>query len=141
MPAFAAETLEGQPFDLGKERGSDVVLLNVWATWCGPCLGEVPDLVKMHDQYAPQGFKVVGVSIDDAGVDVVKEFIAKHKVTYPIALDSESHVANLLQTTVLPTSVLIDRTGTIVWRKFGIVKFDDPALVKALDTALAQPRT
>jgi cytochrome c biogenesis protein CcmG/thiol:disulfide interchange protein DsbE len=141
MPAFAAETLEGQPFDLAKERGSDVVFLNVWATWCGPCIGEMPDLMKMHEHYAPQGFKVVGVSIDDSGVEPVKDFLKEHKVSYPIALDSESHVANVLQTTVLPTSVLIDRTGTIVWRHFGSVKFDDAELLKALDAALAQKRT
>jgi peroxiredoxin len=141
MPTFAAETLDGKPFDLTKERGSDVVLLNVWATWCGPCKGEVPDLVKMHDKYATRGFKVVGVSIDDGGVDAVKEFVSQNKMTYPVALDSESHVANVLQTTVLPTSVLIDRNGMIVWRHFGAVKTDDAALVKALDAALAQKRT
>lgn len=141
MPTFAAETLDGQPFDLTKARGSDVVLLNVWATWCGPCKGEVPDLVKLHEKYAAQGFQVIGVSIDDAGVDVVKDFVSQNKMTYPVALDSESHVANVLQTTVLPTSVLIDRTGTIVWRHFSTVKADDAELVKALGAALAQKRT
>jgi thiol-disulfide isomerase/thioredoxin len=138
MPVFAAQTLDGQPFDFVKERGNDVVFLNVWATWCGPCIGEMPDLMKMHDRYKAQGFKVVGISIDDSGADPVKAFLKEHQVSYPIAIDPESHVANVLQTTVLPTSVLIDRTGTIVWRHFGSVKLDDAELVKALNAALAQ---
>jgi peroxiredoxin len=140
MPAFPAQTLDGKPFDLASQQGRDVVLLNVWATWCGPCRYEIPDLVKMHQQYAAQGFQVVGVSVDEGGADAVKDFVAEQKMTYPVALDGEGKVTNILQTTVLPTSVLIDRTGTIVWRHFGLVETGDAALKKALDTALAQPR-
>jgi len=141
MPAYAAQTLDGKPFDLASDRGSDVVFLNVWATWCSPCVYEIPELVKMHDQHAARGFKVIGVSIDEGAPEPVRDFVKAKKMTYPVVLDAEGKLANLLQTTVLPTSVLIDRAGTIVWRHFGLVDPADPALKKALDLALAQPAT
>ncbi len=120
MPAYSAKYLDGKPFDVTAEKGS-VVLLNVWATWCGPCRFEIPELQALHDKYAAQGFKVIGVSVDETGADAVKQFVTENKITYPIALDAEGHVANVLRTTVLPTSVIIGRDGRIVWRKIGAV--------------------
>src|SRR5436309_13894574 len=66
MPAYKAELLDGKSFDVAAERGN-VDFLNLWATWCGACRGEIPELQKLHTAYAGQGFKVVGVSLDDAG--------------------------------------------------------------------------
>ena len=120
MPAYATAYLDGQPFNLASEKGN-VVLLNVWATWCGPCRMEIPELQTLHDKYRKQGFKVIGVSIDEGTIDIVKEFVAEKKVAYPIAFDPDSRLAETLQTTVLPTSVIIDRTGRIVWRKVGAI--------------------
>jgi thiol-disulfide isomerase/thioredoxin len=139
MPAYSAQTLDGKPFDLASERGN-VVFLNVWATWCGPCRFEIPELETMHNKYAGQGFKVIGVSVDESGADAVRAFVKEQKMTYPIEVDPEGKLANLLQTTVLPTSILIDRDGTIVWRHFGLLSSGDESLTKALDAALAQKR-
>jgi cytochrome c biogenesis protein CcmG/thiol:disulfide interchange protein DsbE len=139
MPPYSAKTLDGTPFDLAAEHGN-VVFLNVWATWCGPCRFEIPLLETMHNKYAAQGFKVIGVSVDETGPQSVRDFVKEQKMTYPIAVDPEGKLANLLQTTVLPTSILIDRDGTIVWRHFGLLSSGDESLTKALDTALAQKR-
>jgi len=136
MPAYSAKKLDGSNYDLGGEKGS-VVLVNVWATWCGPCRFEIPELQKLHDEFAKRGFKVVGVSVDQDDTKVVKDFVAEQKMTYPVVLDPDQRIASLLQTTVLPTTVLLDRKGKIVWRMVGAIPGGDPTLKKALSAALA----
>lgn len=136
MPAYQATALDGKPFDLGAQKGS-VVLLNVWATWCGPCRGEIPMLKELHTKYASRGFEVVGVSVDEGGPEVVRGFVKENAVTYPIAVDAEGRIANLLQTTVLPTSLVIDRKGKIVWRDIGAIDGTDQSLPNAIEKALA----
>lgn len=139
MPPYKAELLDGKPFDIAAERGN-VVFLNLWATWCGPCRYEIPELQKLHLQYASQGFKVVGVSLDEGGKDAVQQFVSEHSMGYPVALDPDGKLANVFQTTVIPTSVLIDRNGKIVWKKYGAITVDDE-LRQALEKALAQKRS
>lgn len=136
MPAYTAKTLGGAPYDLASEKGS-VVLINVWATWCGPCRFEIPELQKMHDEFGKRGFKVVGVSVDEGEAKDVQQFVTDQKMTYPVVLDPDGRIANLLATTVLPTSVLLDRHGKIVWREVGAIPADEPTLKKALAAALA----
>jgi thiol-disulfide isomerase/thioredoxin len=138
MPPYKAELLDGKPFDVEAEHGN-VVFLNLWATWCGPCRFEIPELQKLQAQYASQGFKVVGVSLDESGKDAVQQFVTEHSIAYPIALDPEGKLANVFQTTVIPTSVLIDRKGNIVWKKYGMITVDGE-LKHALETALAEKR-
>jgi len=139
MPAYKAELLDGKSFDVAAERGN-VVFLNLWATWCGPCRYEIPELQKLHTDNAAKGFKVVGVSLDDSGKENVQQFVTDHSMTYPVALDPDGKLANIFQTTVIPTSVLIDRNGKIVWKKYGAITVDDE-LRHALDAALAQKRS
>lgn len=135
MPAYQATLLDGKTFDVAAERGN-VVFLNLWATWCGPCRSEIPELQALHDQYAARGFKVVGVSLDDSGVDGVRKFVKDHKMTYPVAVDAEGKLGTLLETNVLPTSVLLDRSGRIVWKQLGMVSTTDPEFATALQRAL-----
>lgn len=137
MPAYSSAMLDGKPLDLAAEQKGKVVLLNVWATWCGPCRGEIPTLRKLNETYHPRGFEVLGVSVDEAGSDAVKQFVTEQKIDYPIAVDADGKIANLLQTTVLPTSVLIDRNGKIVWRQIGAIDENDPALKDAVEKALS----
>jgi thiol-disulfide isomerase/thioredoxin len=137
MPGYAAPYLkDASTFRMEGEKGN-VVFVNVWATWCGPCRMEIPELQQLHDKYQARGFKVVGVSIDDGPAGDVKSFVAEEKITYPIVLDQQGHLANVLQTTVLPTSVLVDRTGRIVWRKVGAVTPNElPEVESAIEKAL-----
>ena len=135
MPDYSAMNLDGTKFDLAGRRGK-VVLLNVWATWCGPCVFEIPELQRIHDAYAARGFEVVGVSGDESGVESVKQFMDEKKMRYPVALDPQGQLANLLQTTVLPTSVLVDRSGKIIWKKYGAIFENDQELDEAIKKAL-----
>jgi thiol-disulfide isomerase/thioredoxin len=137
MPAYTAQWLDGKPFNLAAEHGS-VVFLNVWATWCGPCRSEMPFLQSMQDQYAARGLKVIGVSVDEGGVAGVTSFLSEKGIHYPSAIDPEGRIANLLETTVLPTSVLIDRTGHVAWKDAGMLRGPDPSLTKAIEQALAK---
>jgi thiol-disulfide isomerase/thioredoxin len=135
MPEYAAAWLDGSKFELASRRDK-VVLLNVWATWCGPCRYEIPELQRMHNEYAAKGFEVIGVSVDEGTPDGVKAFAAEQKMTYPLALDPDGNIANLLQTSVLPTTVLVDRTGKIVWKRYGAILENDAELKKAIETSL-----
>jgi thiol-disulfide isomerase/thioredoxin len=133
---YTALNLDGSKFDIAAKRDK-VVLLNVWATWCGPCRFEIPELQKLHESYANRGVEVIGVSVDESGADSVKSFVAEQsKMTYPIVLDAEGKIANMLQTSVLPTTILVDRKGNIVWKKYGAIESGDTTLTKAIEAAL-----
>src|SRR4051794_8155084 len=137
MPAYTAKYLDGKPLNLAGEKGN-VIFLNVWATWCGPCRFETPELQTLHNQYSAKGLKVIGVSVDEGETEAVKTFVAEQKITYPIALDPEGRIANLLQTTVLPTSLLLDRSGKIVWRQIGAIMPNDSKLKAAVEKAVGE---
>ena len=135
MPEYSATMLDGSKFDVASMRGK-VVLLNLWATWCGPCRTEIPELQMMRQKYAARGFEIVGVSVDESGPEAVKTFVDEQKVTYPIALDPDSKLASIFQTSVLPTSVLLDRNGRIVWKKYEQILPNDTALSAAIEKSL-----
>ena len=135
LPEYTAMGLDGSKFDLASRRGK-VVLLNVWATWCTPCLAEIPELQRIHDAYSARGFEVLGASVDESGIESVKQFVDARKMTYPIVIDPQGQIANLLQASVLPTSVLMDRTGKIVWKHIGYIEPNDGELEAAIKKAL-----
>ncbi len=135
VPAYTATWLDGSRFDLAAERGN-VVMLNLWATWCGPCRYEIPELEQLHARYSAQRFKVIGVSVDEGPVEEVRKFVADQKMTYPVALDPQGRLAGLFRTTVLPTTAIIDRTGKVVWMSAGVVNMTDTEMIGALETAL-----
>jgi cytochrome c biogenesis protein CcmG, thiol:disulfide interchange protein DsbE len=135
MPPYTAKLLDGSDYDVASERGN-VVMLNLWATWCGPCRYEIPELEKLHKDHAAERFKVVGVSVDEGGAQVVKDFVDEQKMTYPVVLDPESRLAIMIDTTVLPTTILLDRQGKVVWKKIGIVTMGDVEMLSAIEKAL-----
>ena len=135
MPEYSAMWLDGSKFELESKKGR-VVLLNLWATWCGPCRYEIPELQTIHDKYAAKNFEVIGVSVDESGVESVRDFVKEHEMRYPVVLDAEGKLANVFQTSVLPTSVVIDRNGKIVWKKFGAIMPNDEELTRAIESAL-----
>lgn len=115
-PGFTLKDLSGKTVSLSDFKGK-VVLLDFWATFCGPCLKAMPKLQKLNDRYASQGFAVVGVATDEEGAKIVAPSVAKTRVTYPILLTSPSTWKDYGVTT-LPAMFLIDRNGQLV-RRFG----------------------
>ena len=117
MPAWNAKSVDGKAFDIADMRGN-VVLINIWATWCGPCRYEIPELVKLHAEWAPQGFAVLGASIDGrATVGEVEPMMRSFKINYPVVIDTDARIADIFETSVIPTSALIDRSGKVVWTR------------------------
>jgi len=135
MPEYSAMWLDGSKFELASKRDK-VLLVNVWATWCAPCRVEIPELQALHDKLNAKGFEVIGVSVDDSSAELVKQFVAEQKMTFPVALDPEGKIASILDTGVLPTSVLLDRTGKILWKHYGPIPKDDKELDQAIAKAL-----
>jgi thiol-disulfide isomerase/thioredoxin len=107
-------TLEGKDTKLLPFSGSKMTLVNLWATWCGPCREEMPALDRLHKKYKAQGFQVVGVDIDEAP-EAVKRFLAKQKLAYPVLLSTpQKTVPALGDLEALPTSLLLDAGGDVL---------------------------
>ena len=135
-PPFLVTTLEGEQVSLESLRGQ-VVLVNFWATWCAPCRIEMPSFERVYRAKKDQGFVIVGLSTDQAGPAVVRPYIAKRGVSFPVAMASGEIVHSYGGAGTIPKSVLIDRGGRIRHTVTGI--FAEPALRLAVNRLLAEP--
>jgi cytochrome c-type biogenesis protein len=108
---FVLTSIDGEEVQLSDYRGK-VVLVNFWATWCGPCVVETPALVRMYNKYKSQGFAVIGVALQSEE-DGVKQFVKQHRVPYAIARDSDSEVGLRYQVFALPSSFLFSPEGKV----------------------------
>lgn len=111
-PDFALKDADGKNVKLSDYRGK-VVLLNFWATWCGPCQLEIPWFIDFQKQYQSQGLEIIGVSMDDEGWPVIKPFVASHKMNYRVLLGNDSVTQLYGGIDSLPTTFLIDRQGRV----------------------------
>ena len=134
-PDFTLETLDGKSMSLSQLRGK-AVLLNFWATWCGPCKIETPWLVELQKQYGTQGLQVIGVAMDDSGKDDIAKFAQEMGVNYPVLLGKEAVGEEYGGVPALPESFFIGRDGKIVDRIIGLKGRGDieEAIRKALNT-------
>jgi len=116
-PDFTRIDLSGRPLRLEQFRGR-VVLLNFWATWCGPCIEEIPVFSRWQGRYGDARLQVIGVSMDDEEA-AVKRFLAKHDVPYPVLMGDAKLGKSFGGVYGLPQSFLIDAHGRIVFRNVG----------------------
>lgn len=137
-PDFTLESLEGKQVQLSGYKGQ-AVLLNFWATWCGPCKIEMPWFVQLQKEYGPQGLQIVGVAMDDASKEDISKFVKEMGVNYPILLGKEAVGQDYGGVNVLPTTFFIDRDGKIVAREFGLQSRS--LFVDNIKKALSQGRT
>ena len=112
-PDFEVKDSNGQSFRVADYKGK-VVLLNFWATWCGPCKVEIPWFIEFEKTYKDRGFAVLGVSLDDDGWEAVKPYLAARRVNYRVALGN-------MDIQSLPTSFIIDRDGKIAGVHVGLI--------------------
>jgi cytochrome c biogenesis protein CcmG/thiol:disulfide interchange protein DsbE len=110
-PDFALQTVDGQTVTLSELRGKPVIV-NFWASWCGPCREEFPLLVSAYQQYAPQGLQIVGVIHDDAA-QTATDFARGYGATWPLALDPSDQAWNAFHAAFVPVSYYIDRDGIV----------------------------
>jgi thiol-disulfide isomerase/thioredoxin len=110
-PDFTLRALAGPNLRLQEQRGR-VVLINFWATWCGPCRQEMPLLERLHQKYRSSGFVLLGVNVDDDPRNAAS-VAAKLGVTFPVLLDTDKAVSRLYDLKAMPTTVLVDRDGRL----------------------------
>jgi thiol-disulfide isomerase/thioredoxin len=141
-PDFTLESLDGKNTKLSDFRGK-AVLLNFWATWCGPCKIEMPWFVELQNEYGSQGLQIVGVAMDDSGKDDIAKFVKEMGVNYPVLLGKEAVGDQYGGVPALPESFFISRDGKITDKFIGLrgkAEVED-AIKKALSTPAGASQT
>jgi len=123
-PPLTFPNLKGKPVSLSDFKGQ-VVLLDFWATWCGPCLEELPELKKLQEKYGPQGFTLLGVSVDE-NEKVVAPFVQENSVPYQILLAGNEPIDGY-SLVGIPTAFLVSRQGIIVHKYLGPKSYEQVA--------------
>jgi len=146
-PAFALDDLTGKKVSLADYKGK-ALLINFWATWCGPCKLETPWIVELRNQYAPKGFEVLGVSAEDDGLAPddaagwarqkasVARFVNEMHMPYPVLINGDSISKDYGGLDAMPTSFWVDRNGKVIAAQMGITSKDD--MEAKIKTALGE---
>ena len=130
-PEFKLAGLDGKAISLAGVRGK-VVLLNFWATWCGPCRAEIPDLIELQEKYKGQ-LQIIGLTVDDDDAGVIQHVVARTGINYPVAMASAEVRIKYGGIAALPTSFVLDAQGRVVQKHEGL---RDPALYETEIRAL-----
>jgi len=126
-PSFTLQDLNGKPVSLSDFKGK-VIVLDFWATWCPPCVIEIPHFIELYEQYKDQGFAMVGISLDREGISVVKSFVRKYQINYPILMTDGQVDRVYGGITAIPTTFVIDSAGNIRQKYVG---YRDKAVFEA----------
>lgn len=119
-PDFTLKDVDGKTVKLSDYKGK-VVLLNFWATWCGPCKIEIPWFIEFQQRYKDRGFTVIGVSVDEDGWEAVKPYLATKQVNYPVVVSDEAVNTMYGGIEGLPTTFVLDKDGKIANTHIGLV--------------------
>jgi peroxiredoxin len=128
-PNFTLPGLDGKMVSLTDYKGK-VVLLNIWATWCPPCVEEMPSMEKLHIELKDEGFEILAVSIDESGAEAVLPFMKKHKLSFPALTDPKGAVKKLYRIIGVPESFIIDKDGIIVEEIIGPRDWATPGAIR-----------
>ena len=110
-PDFALKSDSGENLRLSEFRG-EVVMINFWASWCGPCRQEMPLLDELYAQYQPMGFTILGVNVEENS-SKAKQMLGDAPVNFPVLFDNDSEVSKLYNVVAMPSTVLVDRNGNV----------------------------
>jgi len=134
VPEFTVRTLQGDSARIA--AGEPVTLLHVWATWCGPCQKEFPEIEAIQREFAPRGLRIVAVSVDEGDDDPVRAFAQDKGATFEIGRDPEGSVRRLYQGIGVPESYLISADGRLLVRQFGAMPEGAASMRAAIEKAL-----
>jgi peroxiredoxin len=140
-PPFSARTITGDSVALASLAGRPV-LVNVWATWCEPCLKEIPYLEQLYSARHADGLELVGVSVDAPGAeDGIRAFVKEQGMNYPIWYDPDRRVTAAFRSFGVPASYVVDRRGTLRWQHVGIIRATDTGFLAVLDSVIKERAT
>ena len=123
-PAWTLQDVNGKAVSSDQLKGK-VVVLDFWATWCGPCRFEIPGYIELQKKYGDAGLAIVGVSLDRGGPLVVKKFVEEQKINYLIVLGDDKVAEAFGGVEAIPTTFIIDRGGTARFRKEGAMDHEE----------------
>jgi peroxiredoxin len=141
-PGFAAKTLTATPSmkTLTDYRG-DVILLNIWATWCIPCRTEMPSIEAVHQALGPKGLKVVAVSVDNDGEEQkIRDFAREYQLSFEMLHDPSGAIEGIYRTTGVPETFVIARDGTVRKKWIGPEDWNSEGNQRLLQSLLAEPK-
>ncbi len=138
-PDFTLHDLQGKRYTLHELRGQ-VVVINFWATWCGPCRYEIPDLTRIYNKYKDEGVIVLGISLDDLHPDEIGRFSKNYKISYPILYGPQSELSKLTASyggiNSIPTTFIVDRNGFIAQANIIVGARNEAAFKAKIDPLL-----
>jgi peroxiredoxin len=123
-PKWTLKDVNGADVTSEQFKGK-VVVIDFWATWCPPCREEIPGYVALAQKYGQDGLVIIGISLDQGGPEVVKDFAKKYKINYPLVMGDDTVVAAFGGVEAIPTTLLIDRDGQVRDRKLGMVEKEE----------------
>jgi cytochrome c biogenesis protein CcmG/thiol:disulfide interchange protein DsbE len=135
-PEFTLEDFNGNKISLSDMSGK-VVVLNVWATWCGPCKREIPDFIEAYEQYKDKGLEIIGISVDEIAKKKVITFTEEYKMNYPVAMTTSQFDKDYGPFIYVPTTIIIDTKGKVRQKKIGQV---DKKFIEAWFTKLTEEK-
>lgn len=124
MPSFSLEGVSEKILVTSESLAGDVVLVSFFATWCPPCVQEVPGFIQLTNDFAEENFTLLAVSVDQGGEKVVTEFIQKHGINYTVALSNQNILQDFGGVYGIPVSFLVNKKGDVVKRYTGYVSHD-----------------
>lgn len=124
MPSFSLEGVSQETLVTSESLAGDVVLVTFFATWCPPCVQEVPGFIQLTNDFADQNFTLLAVSVDQGGAKVVSEFIKEHAINYTVALTNQQILQDFGGVYGIPVSFLVNKKGNVVKRYTGYVPYD-----------------
>jgi peroxiredoxin len=137
-PDFTFPRLDGKMVSLSDYKGK-VVLVNIWATWCPPCVDEMPSMEKLYRKFKGQNFEILAVSIDEPGLKAVAPFMKKSNLTFPALIDSEGAVKAVYGITGIPESFIIDQQGILLKKIVGPVDWATPNIFRFFSELIQKP--
>ena len=127
-PNFTLPGLDGKMVSLSDHRGH-VVLVNIWATWCPPCVDEMPSMEKLYQELKDENFEILAISIDALGEKAVAPFMKKYNLSFPALMDPDGTVKTLFQTTGVPESFIINHQGILIEKVIGPRDWATPPVI------------